>query len=189
MSNSQFDHDEFKESYAHYRHLEQERSRHLAFFFAMVGGLLGFLGFLLKDGKPVTGLDWFLFVGGLIVVFLQILDTVTFTAIRRIGDARAQHAATMDHLREKLNSDTYVSDLWKAFKKRAHVSVQCAAEITLHLFALLFVTTASVGAIYALTTGAVFCWQGAVVLSLTTAFAVLHAAVWVWLRPPRKSAT
>jgi hypothetical protein len=87
MEENSFDREEFKESYAHYRHLEQERSRHIAFFFTLVAGLLGLIGFLIKDGKAFTELNWFLFVGGLIVVFLQILDTVTFTAIRRIGDA------------------------------------------------------------------------------------------------------
>ena len=108
MSNGQFDFEEFKESYTHYRHLEQERSRYLAFFFAMIGGLLGLLGYLLKDGKPITGTENFLFVGGLIIVFLQILDTVTFAAIRRMGDARAQHAATMNYIRGKLNTDVLV---------------------------------------------------------------------------------
>lgn len=189
MCDNQIDLEEFKESYSHYRHIEEERSRHLAFFFAMVGGLLGFLGFLLKDGKSVTGLDWFLFVCGLIIVFLQILDIITFTAVRQMGDAREQHAAVLRYLREKLNTDKHISTLWKAFEGRPHISVQSATEITLHLFALLFFVTTSAGAIYALTTHAMRCWQGTAVLSLTATFAVLHFAVWAWLRPPKKHAT
>jgi len=184
MTDKQFDHDEFKESYAHYRHLEQLRSGHLAFFFALVAGFLGFLGFWLKDGKPVV--DWFLFVGGLIIVFLQILDTVIFTAIRRIGDARAQHAASIRYLRGQLTTDKVIAEGWKAFEEKAHVSVQLAAEVTLHLFAFLFFVAASVGVIYALNTSAILCWQGSVVLSLSLVFALAHVAVSFWLRPPKK---
>ncbi|MGK5094953.1 hypothetical protein WDW89_23450 [Deltaproteobacteria bacterium TL4] len=191
MSQYDFDQDqvEFKESYAHYRHLEQERSRHLKFFLVMVGALFGFLGFLVKVDQPVTNWAWFLFVCGLVIVFLQILGTVTFIAIRRVGDAHAQHAKTIRYLRGKLSSDRYVSELWEAFERRAHVSVQYAAEITLHLFAFFFVAAASVGAIYALYSKVVLCWQGALVLALTLVSAVVHLGVSVWLKAPKGDTT
>ena len=90
MIDNQFDHDEFKESYAHYRHLEQERSRHLTFFFTLVGGLFGVLGFVLKDGKSIIGTDWFLFLTCISVVFLQVFEIFTYVSVRRVGDARVK---------------------------------------------------------------------------------------------------
>jgi hypothetical protein len=137
MDTKSFDHEEFKQSYEHYRHLEQERSRHLAFFFTLVGGLLGLITFLVKDGKPITGLSWVLFVGGLTVVFLQILDIVVFAAIRRIGDARTQHAAAINLLRSKYGGTPQIVKLWKDFENRSHISVQRAAELPLSLNFLL----------------------------------------------------
>lgn len=175
MTDKQFEHDEFREAYAHYRHLEQLRASHLAFFFAVIAGLIGFLGFWLKDGKPIV--DWYLFLGGLAIVFLQILDTVIFTAICRIGDARVQHAKSIRHLRGQLAADSVIAEGWKAFEDKPHVSVQRAAEWTLHLFALFLFAASFVGAIYALNACAVACWQGSAVLSLGLVFAFVHVAV------------
>ncbi len=184
MDNHEFNRDEFKESYAHYRHLEQERSRHLRFFLVIVGALLGVLGFSTKAAASVADRGSFLFVCGLVVVFLQILDTVTFAAIRRVGAARGNHAKTIRHLRSKLASDEYVANLWAAFDDRPHLSVQRAAEIMLHLFALILVLAASLGTIYGLNSGIALWWQGIVVLFLTLFFAVVHIGLSIYPKSP-----
>jgi NADH:ubiquinone oxidoreductase subunit 3 (subunit A) len=179
MDEYKFDIEEFKESYAHYRHLEQERSRHLAFFFTLVAGLLGILGILLKDGKPVT--DWFLFVGCLNVIFLQVLTIVIFAAIRRIGDAREAHREQMSYLRGKMSSDKYIAQLWRAFLNKRYLSVHRAAEITLLLFAAVFLLITASGAIYSLKTGSMKCWQATIVLILTIAIFVAQILAEVFL--------
>ena len=131
MEEKQFECEEFKESYAHYRHLEEERSRHLALFLALVGAFFGFLGFLVQGETPTVRSEWSLFLCGMMVAFLQFLDTVTFVAIRRVGDARAVHAKTLRHLRAKLTTDRYVADLWNDFERRTRISVQSAVDATL----------------------------------------------------------
>jgi cytochrome bd-type quinol oxidase subunit 2 len=187
MDDDHFDLIEFKESYAHYRHLEEERSRHLKFFLTMVGGLLGFLGFLAKGDKPITDWGSLLFVCGLVVIFLQILDTITFAAIRHVGDARARHSKTIRYLRGKLTSDKFVANLWEDFDHQAHISAQDSALWTLHLFALVFVLAAVTISIYTLSSGVIVCWLGAVLLVLTLVFAAVHIGVSVWLKVPKKN--
>ena len=179
MDERAFDLEEFKQSYAHYRHLEQERSRHLAFFFTLVGGLLGILGILLKDGTPVT--DWFVFVACLTLVFLQILALVIFAAIRRMGDARETHRAQMSYLRGKLSSDTYVAQLWVDFMNRRYFSVHRAAEVAVLSFAAVFVIAATSGAIYAQKTQNMECWQAGVVLVLTLGLGIAQLFATIFL--------
>ena len=172
MSERDFDIEEFKESYAHYRHLEQERTHHLAFFFTLVGGLLGLLGVLLKDGAPIT--DWFLFVACLTVIFLQVLALVIFAAIRRIGDARETHRAQMSYLRGKLSPDKTVAQLWTDFMNRRYVSVHYAAEIAVLSFAAVFFIAATSGAIYAQRTQNMDYWQAGIVLLLTVGLGIVQ---------------
>ena len=172
--------EEFKESYEHYRHLEKLRSGHITFFFTLVAGFFGFLGFLLKNGSPVS--DWTMFVGGLTIVFLQILDTIIYASIRRIGDARAQHAKTLQYLREKLSNDHTIVNGWKAFEGNAQISVQIGAEITLHLFAILFFLAVATGVFFALNRCNLLCWQGCTVLSLSLTIFLAHIGIWLWLR-------
>ena len=180
MCNNEFIREEFKESYEHYRHLEQQRTGHMAFFITLLAGFFGFLGFLFKDVSPV--INWTIFICGMTVVFLQIIDIVIFAAIRHIGDALEQHYKSIQYLRNKLTNDKTIAEAWDAFVCKRHISVQFALELTLHLFAILFFVTALVVVIYALNKSAILCRQGFVVLSLSLVFFLAHVVIGLWLR-------
>ena len=186
MNENKFEIAEFKESYTHYRHLEQERSRHIAFFFTLFGGLFAVLGILAKEGRFFTPVDSLFLVACIIVMFLQVLDIVIMAAIRRIGDARAQHAKIIVHLRNKLSSDNHVADLWASFEKRPHLSVQIGAEWILHSFAFVFLLTNCAAANYAWISTATPRWQGNIVFGLTILLFFLHVVTAVILRPRDK---
>jgi hypothetical protein len=180
MTDKEFFREEFKESYEHYRHLEKQRSGHLAFFFTILSGFFGFLGYLFKDVSSV--INWTIFISGMTIVFLQILDTVILAAIRRIGDALKQHYESMQYLRSQLTSDKTIEKKWDAFVKKPHVSVQFVTELTLHFFAIFFFVTASVVVIYALNKSTILCWQGFVMLSLSFILFLAHVTICVLLR-------
>ena len=140
MSENKFDIEEFKEAYSHYRHLEQERSRYLAFFFTVVSGFIAVLGFLFVNDKHRVVQQDFYLVAAIIAFFLQILTLLIFIAVRAGSNARTIHGQVIACQRKKLETDSGVRLVWDEFlpKRFSPWGVQGATEIVLHLFALLF---------------------------------------------------
>jgi hypothetical protein len=95
----------------------------------------------------------------------------------------------MNYVRDMLSTDKYIANLWKSFEGRKHVSVQTAAEITLHLFAFLFYATILISSIYTMNIAAIACWQGTIILSLSSVFAAVHVLLSWWLKPPKNGTT
>jgi ABC-type Fe3+-siderophore transport system permease subunit len=152
MESREFDLEEFKGAWEHCRHLEQERTRHLVFFFSLVGGLVAAVGFLFKDAlsQPIPQP---VFLGAsAIALVLQIVAMFVFAAVKRMGTARGNHERSMRHIRRKLESDDFIRTLWATFAKRRFrwFSVQGAAEVSVHLFAVVF-AVANVVAAYMFT--------------------------------------
>jgi hypothetical protein len=181
MPYPEFELEEFRQAYAHYRHLEQERSRHLTRFFTMMAGLLGFLSFLFKgDGSGSMAPA---FIACLIVVFLQALEIFTFVAVRRTGDARAQHGAAIRHLRGKLGVDGSIAALWDESNSKPHISTHDAAEWTLHSIAVGLLLANGVLALYGSASMGMRCWQAATVLILTVVVSTLRLVAFLCLKP------
>jgi len=131
--------EEFKQACEQYRHLEQERSRQVVFYFSVVAGLSAAVGFLIKDGPSPKSPEMFVSIAA-ITIFLQIIDTFVVAAVRRLGDARGQHEKVMDHIRFTVDPNSFALQTWELYRKNRSRwwSVQGTAEMTLHLFAVMF---------------------------------------------------
>ena len=175
---NQFYYEEFKEACAHYRHLEEERSRHLRFFLLLAGALVGLFGYLGTSGRrSIICSDW-VFIGGLIMVLLQILDTLTFVTVRRLENARLQHEEVKKYVRCKLSGgDGRIIEMWKDFRDSGGVSVQCTIEFTLHLFAVVLFQAA----LFFFAAHTQTFWRGLLVLAFTNSLFFIHIMVLVRL--------
>jgi hypothetical protein len=175
-----FDIEEFKGAWGHTQHLEQERTRHLVFFFTVVGGLAATIGFLLKDGIGKTISEPIFVITSVITMLLQFFAVFVFAAIKRIGTARGNHERAMRHIRKKLETDPFIREMWAKFaeKRFRWFSVQGAAELSVHTLAAAF-AIGSLLAVYASTVKLQW-WGQALVIIPILVFA-FHVALAVTL--------
>lgn len=130
------DREELREAYEHYRHLEQERSRHLSFFVTLIGAVLGLLVFATKsDIGGESGASSFEFALS-IVVFLQFFAVLTFISVRRVGLALKVHKKVIWALR---THNPEVRQAWREFEVSPGVSVQRSSELIVHLVQALLI--------------------------------------------------
>ncbi len=160
----------------------RQRSRHLRFFLLLAAGLIALFGYLV-NGKnqpsiPKTGVN---FIGGLIMVLLQLLDTITFVTVRRLQEARLRHEEVKRYVRRKLSrGDRSIAKIWDSFGRRRGLSVQSTIEFTLHLFAVILFQAAVF--IFA-TQGQPF-WQCLLVLAFTNILFIIHILVFLHFSNP-----
>jgi hypothetical protein len=75
--------EDFKEAWAHYRHLENSRTEYLKFFFTAVLGSLGLIAAISKD-RPFDSHWWFLGLS-LLNATLFVLTAFMYLTVRKFG--------------------------------------------------------------------------------------------------------
>lgn len=131
------DENEFKESYAHYRHLEAQRAQQLTTFLAVTGGVGAVATFVLGGKSPlsIANADDLIPLS-ILTVFLQVVAIFTIAALRRLGEAREFHSNVMGVIRKEIGR-VEVSELHARFdeSRSKWLSVQGAAEMLVHSIA------------------------------------------------------
>ena len=128
---------EFKEAWAHYRHIENTRAAYLGYVVTAVFGVLALVGNAVKSEPPLP--HWIVFSA---LLLLDVLCTYVYGSIRKLRSVLREYEGTISRVRQLVYKDTY-AELNRVLSVRESAdpamtlpffSVQSAAEGLLVLF-------------------------------------------------------
>lgn len=161
---------EFNETWAQIRHLENLRSKYLGFFFTVILASVGFFINLMRDGIANNSIVVF----GLfsLVWILFILTFLLYTAIKKMNVIIGHFGDCIRVIRryfpntEEIDKRISVREIKNAVMKHKIFSVHYTLELLLQLFCIIFLLIQFVGVILQIKNTCIVCWQTIVMILL-----------------------